>query len=545
MRSVLRYSLFISLFIVSCADSTTIFEQESANFEKETNATVLTNSIVYDKSGVMEIYEENTQGGEQSRFLNEQAGDYPLELIAQVAPPSYSGGENLTATDIHIDGDYAYISYNTAGADYKGAVDIVNVSDPASPSLTGRAYSYDKDLNAIHYSNGYIYVVGGMDAEQSAIATANSVIIKVAANNGRFDTSDLTYNYQEGFNANDALVNNGSLYVTSGRDGYITEFETGSLEIVNEAPFQDLRSVVIKDGKFMILDASSGVRVLNSDLQETSLIPIDSDFREADKRTLDIMGETVVVAEGRNGAGIYNINSGAFQEYIPITVNPSNVIESDIVTNATAYNDGAILMANGGAGLGLAEEDNGVLNIVGVIELDGSINYVASKGDYIFAASGREGLQIIKMNKPSADLAAKCAGTPIYSGSNVLNVGATQTLAYSGSKRFRTIDVEGELLLCGTWTVNREVDVLDDGLFEMRGTFIVARNNNRRNLTVGENATLRVEGNLTIYGDLILEENATIEFVGETSRVNIFNEVIAAESANILGTFDDIQNSFE
>ena len=156
--------------------------------------------------------------------------------------------KNLIATDIHIDGDYAYILYNTAGVDYKGAVDIVNLSDPATTRLIGRAYSYDKDLNAIHYSNGYIYVEGGVDAEKSALATANSVIIKVAASNGRFDTSDLTYNYQEGFNANDALVANGSLYVTGGRDGYVNEFDTNSLEIVNEVPFQDLRSVVIKDG---------------------------------------------------------------------------------------------------------------------------------------------------------------------------------------------------------------------------------------------------------------------------------------------------------
>lgn len=544
MKNVLLYALLLSIVIVSCTDSTTIFEQEEASFGNETNAAVLTNSIVYDKSGAMEIYEEGFQGGAQSIFANEQAGNYPLALVAQVSPPSFSGAENLTATDIHIDGDYAYISYNTAGGDYKGAVDIVNVSDPAAPRLTGRAYSYDKDLNAIHYINGYIYVVGGVDAEKSALATANSVIIKVAANDGRFDTSDLTYNYQEGFNANDALVANGSLYVTSGRDGYVTEFDTSSLEIVNEVPFQDLRSVVIKDGKYLVLDASAGVRILNSDLQETSQIQIDSDFREADKRTLDIMGDKVIVAEGRNGAGVYSINTGAFQEYIPITINPADVIENDIVTNATAYNEGVILMANGGAGLGLAEEEDDVLSTVGVIELDGSTNYVASKGDYIFAASGREGLQIIKMNKPSEDLAEKCSGTPTYSGNANLNVGATQNFAYSGSRRFRSIGVSGSLLLCGTWTVNNAVSITDNGLFEMRGTFIVARNNRRRDLTVGENATLRIEGNLTVYGDLILEDNATIEFLGDTSRVNIFGNVTGVNNANVLGTFDDIQDKF-
>lgn len=532
------------LFFVACADETTIFENPQDTIGLETSKAVLESSVSLDNAGVLDIFEEQELNSGFSRLANDEAGGYPLELIAQISPPSFSGGENLTSTDIHLVGDFAYISYNTAGADYKGAVDIVDISDPTSPRLSGRAYSYDKDLNAIHYDNGYIYVVGGIDAEQSALATANSVIIKVAANNGRFDTSDLTYSYQEGFNANDAVVNAGKLYVTSGRDGYVTEYDTNTLEISNEVAYQDLRSVAVKDGKYLVLDASFGVRILNASLAETSQIPIDSDFREADKRTLDIMNDKVVVAEGRNGAGVYEITSGNFLEYIPIATNPSNVEESDIVTNATAYNEGAILMANGGAGLGLTEEENGVLTTVGVIELNGSINYVASRGDYIFAASGREGLQVIKMNKPSASLQARCADSPRYSGSSRLNVPAGETRAYSGSVRFRSVDVSGSLLLCGTWTVRNEVNINDGGLFEMNGTLIVARNNRRRNLTVGEGATFRVEGNLTIYGDLILEDNATLEFIGEDSVVNIFGDVELGDDAEVTGTFRDVQGKF-
>ena len=545
MRFQIRLIAFIFVaLVVSCSDETTIFENPQDSIGLETNQAVLTSSISLENAGVLDIFEEQQLNSGFSRFPNDQAGSYPLELIAQVSPPSFTGGENLTATDIHIDGDYAYISYNTAGADYKGAVDIVNVNDPTSPRLTGRAYSYDKDLNAIHYANGYIYVVGGTDAEQSALATANSVVIKVAASNGRFDTSDLTYSYQEGFNANDVIVVGGGVYVTSGRDGYVTQFDTGTLEIVNEVPYQDLRSVVIKDGRFLVLDATIGVRVLNASLQETSQIQIDSDFRLADKRTLDIMDDKVIVAEGRNGAGVYEINSGSFLEYIPIALNPANVEEADKVTNATAFNEGAILMANGGAGLGLAEEDNGSLNTVGVIELNGSINYVASRGDYIFAASGREGLQVIKMNKPSAGLEARCADSPTYSGSSTLNVPIGESWAYSGSVRFRSVDVAGSLLLCGTWTVRNAVNIADGGLFEMNGTFIVARNNRRRDLTVGQGATFRVEGNLTIYGDLILEDDATLEFIGEDSVVNVFGDVELGDNATVSGTFRDVQDKF-
>ena len=107
------------------------------------------------------------------------------------------------------------------------------------------------------------------------------------------------------------------------------------------------------------------------------------------------------------------------------------------------------------------------------------------------------------------------------------------------------MDIAGNLLLCGTWTVRDEIEIQSDALFEMRGVLVVARNNRRRNVTVGANATFRVEGNLTIYGDLILEEGATLEFLGNDSRVNIFGDVNRADSATVTGEFEDVQDKFQ
>lgn len=99
--------------------------------------------------------------------------------------------------------------------------------------------------------------------------------------------------------------------------------------------------------------------------------------------------------------------------------------------------------------MSLSEGEDDNINIVGVVELNGSINYVESKGDYIFAASGKEGLQIIKLNRPDVGLEAKCSSVPAYPqwGSSWLNVDSGVTLAYSGSKRFNSISVNGDLLL--------------------------------------------------------------------------------------------------
>jgi hypothetical protein len=536
-----------SIFYLSCSDQTTIFERQSENLELETNQTVLDNSVILDNAGVLDIFSKSRDTGKFSRFLNEQAGKYPLALVAQIAPPSFNGGENLTATHVYLEGDYAYVSYNTAGETYAGAIDIVNVADPNRPVLSSRVRLTNADLSSIIFDDGYVYGVGGVDSEQSAIATSNSFVIKLTVVNGRFDLdSGFLLGFQEGFVATDVETIENEVIVTSGKDGLVTRYDKSTLEIIDEVAYADLRSVDISNNTIAVLDAAHGARLLDFNLSELSSIPISADFRIADKRTLALMNDKIVVSEGADGAAIYDLNTGSLLERTSIPINPENTAQSDIVTNSVTVNDDIFLMANGGAGLSMSEGVTSAssTNQVGIIELNGSINYVESRDDYIFAASGRNGLQIIKMNKPSASLQAKCETSPRYSGSARLNVATDQNLAYSGSRRFNTIDVSGSLLLCGTWTVRNEVNINENALFEMQGTFIVARNNRRRNLRVGENGTFRVEGNLTIYGDLILEDGASLEFLGNDSTVNIFGDVQLGDNVTISGTFDDVQNKF-
>ncbi len=535
--------LFTLVLFNSCSDSTTVFEQVDEDIFLESNSNILESSISFDNSGVLDVYDD-FNAGNQSRFMDEQAGDYPLTLVAQVRPPSFEGAENLTATHVDIVGDFVYVSYNNVGPVYVGGIDIIYIADPANPRLTSRLYFTNADVNSLKYDNGFVYAVGGVDAEASATATNNSFLIKLPVSGSRFDLSaGVTFAFQEGFNANDIAINGNKIFMTSGRDGFVTEFDKTSLEILNATPYADLRSIAISNDQIAVLDASYGVRFLDGALNETGDIAISSDFRLADKRTLDISNGRVVVAEGDRGAGIYNAATGELIEYVPIPISPELVAQSDVVTNATALNEDVLLMANGGAGLCISEDENGV-DLVGIIELEGSINYVASKDDYIFAASGQQGLQIIKMNKPDSTLESRCEGTPTYSGSSSLSVPSNATLAYSGSNRFRRITISGELLLCGTWTSINEVTVEENGVFELRGLLAVGRNNRRRDITVEENATFRVEGDLTIYGDLILEDGATLEFIGNNSRVNVFGEVDIADSAQVLGTFDDVQDAF-
>jgi hypothetical protein len=543
MKKVYLLLWSITLFTVSCSDETTVFSDPQDEIQLEKSDLILKNSVVYDYAGVLDIAEEDIISGKSasSGKINE-AGDYPLTLVAQINPPSFSGGENLTATHVHVDGDYAYVSYNTAQDGYVGAIDIINISNPLEPTVTSRLYYSNADINSVEYNDGYVYAVGGLDSEKSILATSNSFVAKIPVSGGTMNTSAIIYGFQEGFNSTDIEVTPIHVVVSSGGDGSITVYDKRDLSVVREAPFPDLRSVANNNGQFAVLDAGKGVSILDSELNITKEIAINTDFGAGTKRTLAFNDDKIIVSEGTKGAGIYNTNTGALLEYLPILLDPNGIGTQDIETNAVAVNENVLLMANGGAGLCLSEDNGNNANLYGVIQLEGSINFVESKGDYIFAASGKNGLQIIKLNRPSESLTARCASLSPYSGSTDLKVRLGEDEAYNGSKRFANIEVSGTLLLCGSWTVSNEVNINADGLFEMNGTLVVGRNNKRKNVVVQEGATFKVEGDLTIYGDLILNDGAELEFIGNNSVVNIFGSVVKNGSVTVFGNVDDVKN---
>ena len=546
MRKVSLLALLTLAFISSCSDETTVYQTSEQELYLENSEAVKLNSIVYDNAGVIDVMQNNQLSGKSSKSVpDDSAGDYPITLVAQVYPPSYVGGSYLTASHVYLEGDFVYVAYNTVGVDFAGAIDIINVSNPNIPIVTSRLYYPNADINSIKYENGFVYAVGGLDVKQYVAATSNSFIVKIPAINGIIDLgSEMVYGYQPGFVATDLVIADKSVYVTSGMDGTLTEYDKNTLEFEDEVSFPDLRSVAFFDQEIAVLDGTQGVTVLSDKLKIEREIPISTNFGAQSKKTVAFTEDRIIVAEGAKGAGIYNAQSGNLLEYIPILVNPDSLILGEKVTNAVAFNEGVIVMANGGAGLCLSEKKIDGSDLMGVVQLDGSTNFVESKDDYVFAASGKEGLQILKLNRPSESLANQCVSLLEYNGDSDLKVDDDENLAYSGSKNLKSVEVKGTLLLCGSWTVREDTKIREDALFQMNGTFAVGNNKRRRDIIVEKNATFMVEGNLNIYGDLILEEGATLQFLG-TAVVNIFGEVdIKDPSVQIKGNFVDVQNVF-
>lgn len=543
MKKFTRIVCAIALpFAIGCSDETTVFKDDlEENVILQDEAALLEGAISYSNAGVLDIFEEALMTGKAA----ETAGDYPLTLIASVSPPSESSGDNLTASHVDLAGAYAFVSYNTVGETYKGAIDVVDVSDPHNPRLTSRLIYLNADVNALKYHNGFLYVVGGVDAETSVRATSNSFVARIPLNGSRMDTGDIIYGFQQGYNATDLSFRDGQVFVSSGKEGSITAYDPVDLGIRAEAFMADVRAMETMETGLAVLDAGSGIRFLDGTLSETRMFPVLTDLGDATKKTLDVQADKVLVAEAALGTGVYDLNSGALLEYLPIPIHPDGVDAADVVTNAVSVNEEAIFMANGGAGLSLSEGGENSSSPVGIIELDGSVNYVVSRDDYAFAAVGAGGLQIIKLNRPSESLESTCASLPVYDGSSKMVVNDGESLGYRGAKRLNNIIVGGELLLCGSWTARNHVNVQPGGLFELFGKLSVGRFSRRRNITVNEGSTLVIEGDVTIYGDLILNDGARLEFLGEGSTIDVFGSVKRNGDVQVSGTFRDVRSKFE
>ncbi|MEX0275657.1 MAG: Ig-like domain-containing protein [Flavobacteriaceae bacterium] len=404
MRRIVYMLACTAFFMASCSDDTQDFDVSETNDTErssiylEKDSDVLFNSIDITNRGAIDIRKLSSSKG-TSPSKNDE-GQYSFFLAGQVTPPSLGSVDNLGATHVDLVGNYAYVSYNSAGAVHTGTVDVIDVTDYMNPFLVSRLYFEEADINAVTFDAGHIYVAGSLDAEKSEEAHTNSFVGKVKAPNGQIDMSDgVEFNYQDGFVANDIMVKDNSVYVTSGKEGYITRFDKNTLEIMEESPFDDLRSLSATANGIAVLDGSFGVRFLDTSLKEISSLSVTSNFGEDEKRTIAISDNRLAIAEGSNGAGIYNIDTGALETKLEIALRPEGELESDIVTNAVSFNDDLLLMANGAAGLSLAENKSNIAT-AGVLDLQGSINYVVSKDDYIFAASGRSGLQIIRIQGP-------------------------------------------------------------------------------------------------------------------------------------------------
>lgn len=508
-----------------------------------TDSEQLSKRLSLNGSGVIGISAPSDPSGRM--LSDDNAEKISLVLISQASSPTFEGN-TLQATHVDIDGDFAYVGYNTAGATYLGAVEIFDISDIYKPKIVSQAIFKNADVSAIEYRNGLLFLAMAIDVDNSEVSDpANLGVVSVT--NGQF-TSEFKYISVPGFVATDVATTSEYIALVSGSNGLLAVFDR-DLKKRGEVIVEDLRSVTFGENRLAILSGTKGASILNPTfLNEVASISLEEDVAQA-KRTMAINNGYIYIAEGKNGAGVYGLTSGQNINRLFIPINPDNVESGDIVTNSVSVEDDLLFMANGAAGISIANVKD-VEDFVeyGVLDLDGSSNFVRFENKFIFVATGAGGLQILKIvgnENQNGTNVVKCTGLKAYDGSSNLNVNSNETRAFSGSAQLKNVNVGGNLLFCGSLAIESSLNVNSNGVLEVNGSFAFGQYKKNTALNVNSNAVLRLSGSVVIYGDLRLNSGAKLEFVGQGTTVTIYGDVTINSGASITGNFTDTEGKLK
>ncbi|WP_423129084.1 hypothetical protein [Gaoshiqia sp. Z1-71] len=510
-----------------------------------------------ENAGVVSLIGPNTvisYGGLKSAAIGSEetddpASDLPLVLVAEVAAPKYQG-TTLRATHVVLNGNYAYVSYNLEGDNYLGAIDLIDISDPDNPHLVESAILPKTDVSSIAYADNTLYLATA-SLEFVAERDDRALLIQMKLDGGFF-TDDLEFMEMAGYVATDIAVGNNMLYGVSGDNGLLGAYSLTDHKLKSSTNLADLRAVGLVDGQVVALSGATGIRVYDASLNETKQIATSSADVPHAKRTLDFYSGNVLAAEGFNGVGVYDLTSGTKGNTIPIArPNGLEASEDEIVSNAVSVNNNHIFMANGAAGVAVISMVSGDIEQVvdfGSIALPGSANYVRSEGIYVFVADGFGGLQILKMLAGNAEddddePELTCDSYPFYEGNKNLTV--TTDLSYRGPAALNHVEVNSNASLtwCGTLGVGQHIVINSYAVLHIIGE--LAQGEKNQNFYINQNGTLRIEGDITIYGNLVLHSYSTIEFIGPNSSITIHGTVTKADNVSIIGDFTDHSNKLK
>ena len=551
MKNALKIGFIALAFVaVSCQKDDDGTMQEQENNLVILNNNNLTERVKFPPIGVISMKgaPETPPAENSSLYKNGQgANDLPLAKIAEIAAPSYQGID-LRATHVALNGNFAYVSYNVEGNTYQGAVDVINVTDPRNPTIASQAVFPNTDISSLTYYNGSLYLAGATPSINNDGANP-AFIFRMELQDG-LPTENVSVIDMPGYVSTDIIANSDGIFAVSGDNGVVAHYNLDFETLEESTPLTDLRALGQYNNKIVALSGTEGIHVYNtSNLNETNSFPTSQDIAES-KRTIDFYDNNVLVSEGMEGTGVYNINNGNKLATIEI---PTEYLDegtdpNDVVTNAVSVEENHAFVASGAAGLTVYNLEEGVSNIqnIGTLNLSGSANYVKSSEDYIFVADGTGGLKIIEMISQGENNSLDCSLFPEYTGSLWLNVNSNDEQAYSGSASLMGVNVNSNstLTFCGAFAVSKGINVNSGGTFLAQGSLVQGSTESPWNsLNVNNNGTLKIEGSLVVYGNMILNNGATLEFLGSNSSITVYGSVIQNGNVTIIGDYIDTFNS--
>ncbi|MBF2054052.1 MAG: DUF642 domain-containing protein [Candidatus Sericytochromatia bacterium] len=378
----------------------------------------------------------------QREGFNTQQEERPLELrlVAEVAPPLINE-TSVQATNVHIEGDLAYVSYDIAGDEFSGGAYILDISNPAEPQLLSEITLGDTDFYSLTRSGDRLYLSGASLRED---LNSRAVLQVVGlSNNGRQFASDDGLVDIPSFAATDVARDQNNIYVTTGaRDGGVVSIDGQTLTQKAFYPLEDARSVTLdyREGDAQRVSVFRGTQgelhILDSDLQllrkkafpGTASIPFS-------KSTIEVKENLALIGAGDGGALSVNLEDLSQRGQLGTASG---------ITNGASVSGDYAFMAEGSDGVSVARMSaSGELIRLGTLAFENaaSANMVAYRDNVLFVANGRGGLSILTVNHQDPPVSEP---SPIPGGIQAVYLRWLQPTDNKGSSRAKgQLTIEG------------------------------------------------------------------------------------------------------
>lgn len=327
--------------------------------------------------------------------------DFRLILRAEVNPPIYNGF-TLRASHVTINDDMAYVTYNREGEEYLGGVEIFDISDIEHPVLVSQAIFTDTDISSVAYSSNKLYLAGAINPYLNTEYKSPAVLERMNLNLKGELTSNTEIFDVSSYVATDIFVYEDMLLATTGSEGDLLFFDKNKMDSLGSYPVHDARNVALSDDYFVFLSASPAILhvVQNSDPSTIKTYPIAGETIPESKSTLAIDGEFAFIALNDAGLKVIRLSDGSLVQEIPCPQAPEGADDNDYVTNGVSINEDLVFIANGAAGVYVGRKyDEKDIEIYGSAEFNSSTNFVVSKNDIVFVATGYGGFKILEIQR--------------------------------------------------------------------------------------------------------------------------------------------------
>lgn len=367
-----------------------------------------------------QISERNINVMMNLRHYNEE---YPnrendlLQLVASVHSPVYQG-KKLQASHVFINHEsqqhgaseyLIYVSYNTQGPDFLGAIQILSARRGIL-KLEQTVIFNDSDIHYIEVRANKLYIAGATNDLRFSTPAMLEIVklqggfIPIKFDSSRFDLPS--------YAATAVLIENGKTYVGVGDiDGGIVKID--SINKYNDEfyklsdishslyPLKDVRDLAVSENNLMALqgtDSGLWVKAMGKDAEE-KFIPLDGGNIAESKSSIDLSDQFVFLGLGDGGTQILSIDDFSLVNKIPQAM-VEDLDSSLTVTNSVSAGFNEVYTADGEAGARVFNiNKNGQLKQIASIRFKEniSVNSVSKFGEYVVFAAGLGGVKIAKL----------------------------------------------------------------------------------------------------------------------------------------------------